>query len=362
MTNYHLNPETGEPKRCSTTPEKCPYNVQFPGVQIQHFEAASKAEALSKAELLNSQNHAENQINDGSSTYQKNTRPITNDMKLYKRAEWDIAWSDKSSEEDLLKLAIENNHKQILCGVADNKNSTAKVLSALWENPCSHEVNVLSGDLRSRIAKNKNCPIELYDSFSKGGPGLQEKIAVKLDCPPEILERLMDSKSNEVKTLVLQNPNVPESVLRNGGKSGEVTIRELVAKHEKTPEDVLLKLAKQRNGDIPFNIVRNPSSTKKVLDLLDHTDADITPYLVRHPNVSAEIMQKMVQDLMPKFKNGYFFSDSFQQIAASSKANAQTLTMLFDTNWKQLQDIVVKNPNCPMKLLLKNANQLADDE
>ena len=72
------------------------------------------------------------------------------------------------------------------------------------------------------LATNPNTPIRILEEFyARGEPFLNKRLASNLGAPPDFLEKLSKTNSDDIHTALLNNMNTPVTALVNIVKRGE---------------------------------------------------------------------------------------------------------------------------------------------
>ena len=154
-----------------------------------------------------------------------------------------VARNPNTSPETLRDLAnpeIESN-EDVREYVYSNPNCPPDILTAVAESS--------DGSLDRIIAENPNTPPETLRKLATKGRGdnfwLRRSVVGNENCPPDILSDLAKNDPElYVRVVAISNPSIPVEALEFLANDTEKQIRMNVAKNEKTPRDILIKLSK----------------------------------------------------------------------------------------------------------------------
>ena len=137
-------------------------------------------------------------------------------------------------DKDLTFFSIKGSMTEtsILKNFASNPNTPKKILTKLYK--------LNSKAVKYALSNNPNLPIELIEKLSKDDWICRSNIAINKKTPIEILRRLKDDKSEEVKIMLALNPNTPKDVLIELSKSKNKAIIEALLLNPNTPKEVKL--------------------------------------------------------------------------------------------------------------------------
>lgn len=125
-----------------------------------------------------------------------------------------------------------------------------------------------SEDVRTWLAANPNLPLEYMQKLSQDPESLvRTGVAVNKSAPEEILSDLAADPDAYVRVGVACNKNSTGSVLEKlYHNSVEDFIFEFIAKNINTPADVFWCLQHNRNRSVVYNLAENPSVPPEILN------------------------------------------------------------------------------------------------
>lgn len=103
-----------------------------------------------------------------------------------------------------------------------------------------------------------------------------------------------------VRRISAGNPNTPEQILSRLSEDRTHNVRYRVAENPRTPADVLARLAKDSHSDIRIAVAENPSTPADLLTMLasDHS-ADVRYGVAENPHMPEAILLKLADDENP---------------------------------------------------------------
>jgi len=310
MATWHINPETGEPSKCSTTPDKCPYGKKFPGQKIYHLEAENKKEALTMAEEHNKV---------------MAMLPKIAALTLNQRG----TMARDCNTQEALEFLMDDPDTWVRRQLLKNNHSSGKIIEELWKR---YKNNELGGDnfegVEHLFASHPNSPSWVLEELNKN----PRKTAYDI---------------TKVRIALAENENSTPELLDDLAKPevANHVVHKMLASNPKTTPDTLLKIAemqtvhgfRQISPAAHVRLAKNVNTPTKALELLvGFEDKD----------GSLEIQQyEMMKAAMEN----------------PNCSNEVLKLVLFSKNEKAAE-LVRNNPLTPMKYLLEDAARRAAEE
>jgi len=339
MPNYHINPESGDPLRCSTTPDKCPYGKTYPGQEIYHLQAKNISEARTKAEAYN----------------EKQALSVTapSISELFTESPEDI--------HDRIELEQEYFHNGAI--ITDHD---------LFHTNDERKLRLLGGSKDGRIIypllQNPNLPKDIMDKFVYlGDSSAMQRLADNSNLSKDTQQKIVDKCSilimghendvtgitiYKVLTNLAENKNADPEILDQLANLTETRVPRFVADNPSASQETLAKLAKSEDYWIRQGVLGNPSiSVETLKGFINDESEDIRSLVPIHPKVTPEILDKLSDEA---------FWITRKAVAEHSKTDAKTLAKLAKDSDKDVRKAALKNPNCPMKVLLEEAERKAE--
>ncbi len=217
---------------------------------------------------------------------------------------------------DILEKLSQDSHWQVRAATAQHKNASESILHSLSQD---HD-----NDVRVAVAKNLSCSPDLLASLiqpaetmmfamsssEKSAPEsedvYEEKIARVVACASNsnasdnILSKLSQHESNEVRLAVAANPNTPEKIRKALQKDSNSKVRVLSQAYDikSTPEELTEIYQKySKTLAIRQGIASNPNTPQKILEeLFLSPEEDIRFALAKNPSTPQKILEKLVFD------------------------------------------------------------------
>ena len=177
--------------------------------------------------------------------------------------------------------------EQYIESVAASSNTTQSELWDIYESDLAHYDDYIF----LALAKNKSSPPALLKSLSeKRDPNqknrltsvrslmdgdfrtLAERIAFNPNTPPEILEKLSNSRSWYVRKSVASNVNTPSVALSLLGRSEDQYIRQAVAENVGSDVETIRILAQDKVWHVRAGVIKNQKVPEDVLRNLNNDE------------------------------------------------------------------------------------------
>jgi Leucine rich repeat variant len=243
------------------------------------------------------------------------------------RSRWDwirlaVAQNPSASAETLMELANDRVFK-IQLAVAKNSGTPSSVLTVLAERP--------EAVVQAAIAAHPNATETILNQVF---PTQQQALMQRKNLPVSILRRFFDERSTatplwrnqNLRYFLMQQPNTPTSVLAEfAGVDLEAVRADLVANHPQNPPEIIEQW-----------VIGNTEFLAEV---------------ARHPNISDEILQDLVQ----------YSSEKVQLAVASNplmpeSLRIQLLEQLLEGSEHRIKVEIAKNSQTPLMILEKLAD------
>ena len=256
---------------------------------------------------------------------------------------------------ELLKSIITNNTSTaVKKAIANSDKADKEILIMLISDPLNMDAGLLSC-----IIKNTKCSHSIYNLFSSPDePSYIKQIVAENDTTPQdILLKLAKDTSSAVRQSVIRSKNVPKEVFYILATDKDNYIKELLVSNNKTPPEVLDMLVRDKDVTTPVKngIAYNPHSTKETLRLL-FTDkmSDTTIYgLSKNPNFPEEMLHKLLE-AASKTNNNY--AHEITMNVARYNTNYDILKYLSADKDISIRKSVANNEKAPMDILEQLTN------
>ena len=212
----------------------------------------------------------------------------------------------------------DRTNQEIVAGLLGNPSVPALLRERLWEEykktPDDESEYLEDWDMRLALAYNPETLEEQRIEYLQqllsnqvshigwnAGGYVYENIAKNPLTPISILEFVVENIKGGIYK-VLENPNVPVSILRQVAHSDSSTIQELIIKNPNTPEDLLEELT---SGEI---LVQNPNLTpldiyKNQLESQNEQETEKAQRLISNRSSNQRIFQKSSNKQTPTFQS-----------------------------------------------------------
>jgi len=202
----------------------------------------------------------------------------------------------------------------------------------------------------------------------------QRKITLAKTSSPKLLASLAQDSDWKIRKVVAGNENAPPEVLKSLLFDTD-SVRVLLAKNKKSPEDLLVALANDRDFNVRMAVVNNNSATPKVLASLakldDLENTTIRILAVNHLNVTPEVLTTFSKDPAETVRSavarnedtpGDVLAELAKQpvvriaVAGNRNTPQEVLRYLADDSTDPLtREAVADNPKVPRDILEKLA-------
>ena len=160
--------------------------------------------------------------------------------------------------------------------------------------PVSEEDGYIQWTLASSASTSPRLLSELVTNDTS--EGILQAIAVNPNTSSETLLRIMDLPQYYpgLGECIASNPNVTPEILARLADSGSDRVRKRVARHPKTPANVLERLAKGRMAE---HVCRNPNIPRELLDkLVVHGGSDVLCSIAVTESTPVDILERLSHD------------------------------------------------------------------
>jgi len=377
MTNYHVNPKTGDPSKCSTTPDKCPFGNKFPGFEIYHLKAKNLAEAKSKAEEYNRLKYESPERIIKSEIDKSSTNRFAN-TDLNKFAETDETVADVlERRKKLTALAKKSKDEETLYILAHDKD--VNVQTAVAQNPAApseamQAISLLTDENLESIWSNPKTPIEVKEEILMkaesqektefGVTRLRQDFAGRI-VSPELISKYAESDDPYLLSKLAENPNI----------SKEIQIK-LASFEEKNPDDE----APVSAGMLADRLANNPKICREAITILNEKNQSefedtvpgwpfknvpfnkVDPLLklniAKHPNVSDDVLKDIYKEA--KTRTEFYAQKPPAQVIETLEGVSFFFQQHYTDNWKKVKEYV--EPRLSMKTMLELAMENHSDE
>ncbi|MEM7712968.1 MAG: hypothetical protein AAF349_05230 [Cyanobacteria bacterium P01_A01_bin.68] len=212
----------------------------------------------------------------------------------------------------------DRTNQEIVAALLGNPSVPVHLRERLWEQhkkaPDDESEYLEDWDMRMAVAFNYQTSEEQRIEYLQqllsyqvshigwfAGEKIDRRIAKNPLTPKSILEFLIENRTDIIPD-VLENPNVPVSILKQVAHSDSSTIQELIIKNPNTPEDLLEELT---SGEI---LVQNPNLTpldiyKNQLESQNEQETEKAQRLILNRSSNQRIFQKSSNKQTPTLKS-----------------------------------------------------------
>jgi len=365
MANWHLNPETGEPGKCSADPSNprstgCRYASS--DTDVVHFSANTLREAQQRAEKTIAELEAKafaiqekQQKQQEQDEKDKELADYTKDIKKLMK----LSLSDNQEVRDTVALNIIAN--------ADELGASDEQLEKIFVNIIDKGLSDKSANYLAEKAISTKVITALTDYalkpddsgfLSSGNVSLLSTIVYNKNTDAESLDRieraLKSSRGYDVRKIkqrILWHDNISEKTQIDAASDEDVEIRNFLSKNSSS-EKVLEILANDSNAGIRYNVAESWKATNKIIDELAFDDdssirsvaassdvispailtelSDDKEYFVRSSVASNPLTASEVLDKLAKDED----STVWRPVVANSNTSAETLEYLMKNRLK----------------------------
>ena len=166
--------------------------------------------------------------------------------------------AENTSDEDVLLSLSTDNDPNVRIRVSENPYAPVEALEILSKDS--------EGSIRMSVARNPNTPISIIKEFLKDTDFvyLHRAVAKKPNLPAEILDELADDKDTSTVLSVASHPNTSFETLLRMASESRLSVRFALAQYQSNPE-LLKLLAKDKNPMVRGYVVENPNTPDSVL-------------------------------------------------------------------------------------------------
>lgn len=295
MAKYHINPETGAPLVCSAkTPESCKYSTSKN--LAEHFN--SKEEARKAYEKENNEQLLKVE------KISQNAKEVSNILKEMEEAyycededpeiiEFLSEFINNSNEEAIIKvfdLIKDKNFSDYRSIILKSPQISGKTLDNLVNND-SLNMNELN-----LIAYSSNILPKTLTKLSNNNEYLV-RMAVAINTKNvEDLNKLSDDPNSTVRGHIAINKNITKDLINKLSNDSDPWVKGALARNPITDENTLIKISKDKNGNKYF--IHSVLSNKKMpgyrlSDFVESDNTEILAVIAGHENTTSEDLLKL---------------------------------------------------------------------
>ena len=248
----------------------------------------------------------------------------------------DIRYSVVCNEKvpvQILQLLAKDDSVSVRAAVASNERTPAKLLVALAHDS---EDNVRQG-----VAENPKAPVEILEALTheqgEVGTILRFKVAYNPSTPQRILRRLWQDSDDYVRICVAQNVSISKDFLleildqSQKLKRNRTTYISAIAGNRKTPIDVLVVLAKDKDKWVRRVVAENTNTPQDTLRVLarerlprsEYSGANVRAAVANNQSCPVDLLESLAKDKSAEIR---------RCVAGNPSANAKTLMLLAQDN------------------------------
>ena len=210
----------------------------------------------------------------------------------------DIACNPNTSAETLDKLVkIDDIHEldfsqfKLLSCIAEHPNISDKTLLKMINN------ETISSLISYSILENPNVPVSIIEKLAcEGNEETKCRVAEFPKTPISILKILANDQSLRVRRSVASNPNISDEMLANF-MNDENNYKKSLSKNPKTPSEMLARLADDENNEIKINVCNNPNTPVNILEKFSNdSNWRIRRAVASNTSATEEILDRLSND------------------------------------------------------------------
>ncbi len=248
---------------------------------------------------------------------------------------WQVQFLERLAREDSIEPRLR---------VAESPDTPVSILEELAGD--------LELPLRVAVRYNHNCPtetiaeVESQQAFASNWETDPQQLAQLADsrwswvrlavaqnpsAPPEVLEKLAEGDFNLIQLAVARNPSTPAAALEKLMEIGDMSMRQVLAKHPNASEEMLLILVPRYGGaiakrtDLPVSVIEK---------LIDESDRQYS--LVQQQNMTPALLERLLEG-----GSEYLRAD----IGKHPLASGSMLERLAEDSDAKVRLAVAQNPN-----------------
>ena len=230
-----------------------------------------------------------------------------------------------------------------------------------------------------RVAENPNTPVELLIKLANDtSREVKAKLTGNLNTPVTVLERL----GLEEEIFNVRNPNTPGSVLaqairklapnprstprRTTSYDSDKSLTDLIkfsgwTKDSQMPASILEELSYHGYCVVRSEVAHHPNTPASALEhLCDDEWSPVRAGVAKHPNTPPHILERMARREDPNGQDNYYYTVC-SYIAQRSDAPAGALAFLSHSRMAKIRQIVAGNSSTPLEVLTQMINSETDE-
>lgn len=209
---------------------------------------------------------------------------------------------------------------------------------------------VVNGDMGT--AKSRGHGIDWFAEH--GDADTREWVARRQGTPEDVLLKLADDESTQVRATLTHNEALPVSVFEKLAHDKNRSVRKAVGMSRKTPQHVLESLVGDMISEVRMVVAHNPNTPAYALETLSKDNEYVREGVAENPSTPAHVLEKLEADY--RYDEGIIC-----RIAGNPNTPAETLANIFETvenagAWGTLTcHQLAGNKNTPVEILDKLA-------
>jgi hypothetical protein len=257
----------------------------------------------------------------------------------------------KSTLEFAFKKLLESDHGEYpLEEIAEDPKCPISLLEHLSTED--------EEDIRKAVAENRRCPVKILIKLSEDEEwAVRATVAEHKKTPLHILIKLAEDEDCDVVEYAMGNPKfkfTPQLAKKLSESHNEST-RGMVASHDKTPANILIKLADDVEHSVRRDVASNNNSPVKALVILIENyathESGLSRLLLKHPKLPIKYFHDFNLD----------YERNKLAIADNPRCPVDILQKLSTGQTYEVRNKVALNPNTPHDILWKYATRKTDN-
>ncbi len=269
-------------------------------------------------------------------------------LEMARRSQYDvrlglsIAQRENVSEQVLVTLA-QYSALAVRLYLAKQDTTPHSILELLAE---TSEPNLnFREEIHQKIAKNPNTPLALVEKLlAQNDKKVKQAITTRADLPNHILIELATDYRIHAMNFLAQNLHISATVLTQLASHPELRVRQMVASHPNTPQNILAEAAK--SAELYYYVAQNPSAPGDLLDdLAKHNQNQISSAVAVNPSTPGYVLERIAQNRAHDLSIA-------QHPNATPQLLQQVLWRLAIDGRFNVRKYVAKHPHTPTHILI----------
>jgi len=260
-----------------------------------------------------------------------------------------------SQDENFFKTTLGSRYDKLIKYTEDNLEEIDPVTyyssynlvqyNSAFENPrVEVDIEQAANELKLMLKHTKD--VRIFEAMfnSERDKEIKHQILAQSEkTPSEILNKLAESGNSELQIAIAKNHNTSLETFNYLIKVGDLDIKQAIASNPNTSYQIFDYLVAIGNLDIQRAIASNPNTPSEILkDLLKIDDRNIKINVASNPNTSSEIFDYLVA-------TGNL--DIQKAVASNPNTTFEILKDLLKIDNRNINITIADNPNTPSEIL-----------